>query len=72
MLKKKINVDGIIETKSAGLRQWTRFRLEIEPRTYCMLNNHTTAVLMKYPHDLASTKHFQMGIFKGLTLAHQA
>lgn len=24
---------------SAGLRQWTRFRLGIEPRT--MLNNHT-------------------------------
>ena len=54
------------QKESAGLRQWTKFRLGIEPRTYCMLNNHTAAVLTKYPHDLTSTKYFQMGIFKGL------
>ena len=51
---------------SAGLRQWTRFRLGIEPRTYCLLDNYTTAVLTKYPHDLASIKGFQVGIFIGL------
>ena len=42
------------------------FRLGIEPRTYCLLDNYTTAVLTKYPHDLASIGAFQVGIFIGL------
>ena len=52
--------------ENAGLRQWTRFRPGIEPGTYCSLDNYTPTVLTKYPHDLASTEHFHLGIFKGL------
>ena len=43
-----------------------KYRLGFEPRTYCKLNNHTTAVLTKYPHDLASTHHLSLRLFKAI------
>ena len=57
----KINDIGIVREKkkkkkkrSAGLRPWTKFRLGIEPRTYCEQTITLTTVLTKYPHNLAS------------------